>query len=42
MFYLQFKRTAVGAVFAPTYTNLKMAYHKIQVYFIIKNAFDLW
>ena len=42
MFYLQLKRTAMGTVFAPTYTNLKMAYHKIQVYFIIKNAYDLW
>ena len=41
MFYSQLKRTAMGTVFAPTYTNLTMAYHKIQVYFIIKNAYDL-
>ena len=25
----------MGTVFAPTYANLTMAYHKIQVYFII-------
>ena len=41
MFFLQLKRTAMGAVFAPTYANLTMAYHEIQVYFVIKNAYSL-
>ena len=36
-FFLQLKETAMSTVFAPTYTNLTMAYHKIQVYFMIKN-----
>ena len=36
MFFLQLKGTAMRTVFAPTYVNLTMAYHKIRVYFIIK------
>ena len=41
MFFLQLKGTAIGKVFAPTYANLTMTYHKIQVYFIIKNTYNL-
>ena len=41
MFLLQLKRTAMCTVFAPTYANLTMAYHKIQVYFINKNIYSL-
>ena len=41
MFFLHFKGTAMGTVFAPTYANLTMAYHEIQVYFIIKNIYSL-
>ena len=41
MFYLQLQETAMGTVFAPTYANLTKAYHEIQVYFIIKNAYNL-
>ena len=41
MFLLQLKGTAMGTVFAPTYANLAMSYHKIQVYFIIKNTYSL-
>ena len=31
----------MDTVFAPTYTNLTMAYHEIQVYFVIKNTYSL-
>ena len=31
----------MGTVFTPTYANLTMAYHKIQVYFVIKNTYRL-
>ena len=41
MFYLQLKGAAMGKVFAPTYANLTMAYHDIQVYFIFKNTYNL-
>ena len=41
MFFLQLKGTAMGTVFTPTYVNLTMAYHKIQVYFVIKNTYSL-
>ena len=41
MFFLQLKETAMGTVFAPTYANLTMAYHKIQVCFVIKNTYSL-
>ena len=41
MFFLQLKGTAMGTVFAATYTNLRMAYHEFQVYFIIKNTYNL-
>ena len=41
MFFLQLKGTAMGTVFAPTYPNLAMAYHEIQVYFVIKNTYSL-
>ena len=41
MLFLQLKGTAMGTAFAPTNANLTMAYHKIQVCFIIKNTFNL-
>ena len=41
MFFLKLKGTAKGKVFTPTYANLAMAYHEIQVYFIIKNNYKL-
>ena len=31
-FYFQIKETVMGTIFAPTYTNLTMGYHKIKVY----------
>ena len=31
----------MGTVFAPTYANLTMAYHEIQVYIVIKNTYSL-
>ena len=40
MFFLQLKGTE-DSVFAVTYTNLEIAYHEIQVYFIIKNTYNL-
>ena len=41
MFFLQLKGTAMGTDFPPTYVNLTMTYHEIQVYFIIKNTYSL-
>ena len=41
MFFLQLKGTAMDTVFAPTYANLTMAYHEIQVYLVIKNTYSL-
>ena len=41
MFFLQLKGKAMSAVFAPTYANLTMAYHEIQVYFVIENTYSL-
>ena len=41
IFFLQLKGTAMGTIFAPIYPNLIMAYHEIQVYFIIKNTYNL-
>ena len=37
-FYLQIKGTAMGTIFAPTYTNLTMGYHEIKVYSIISQS----
>ena len=31
----------MGTVFAPTYANLTMAYHEVQVSFIIKTTYNL-
>ena len=36
MFSLQLEGTAMSTVFAPTYTNLTMAYDKIQVFSSLK------
>ena len=41
MFFLQLEGTAMGTVFAHTHANLTMAYHEIQVDFIIKNTYNL-
>ena len=41
MFFLQLKGKAMGTVLAPTYAKLTMAYHEIQVYFVIKNTYSL-
>ena len=41
MLFLQLKETATGTVLAPTYANLTMAYHEVQVYFVIKNTYSL-
>ena len=41
MFHLQLKGTPMGTVVAPTYGNINKAYHKIEVYFIIKNISNL-
>ena len=41
MFFLQHKGTAMCTVFAPTYANLTMAYHEIQIYFAIKSTCSL-
>ena len=41
MFFLQLERAAMGTVFAPTNANLTMTYHEVQVYFIIKNTYNL-
>ena len=38
MFFLKIKGTSMGTFFAPAYANLTIAYHPIQVYFIIKNT----
>ena len=41
MFFLQLKGTAMVTVLASTNANLTMAYHEIQVYFVIKNTYSL-
>ena len=41
MFFLQVKATAMSTVSAAIYANLTMAYHKIQVYFIMENTYNL-
>ena len=33
-FFLLLEGTAMGKIFTPTYANLTMAYHEIQVYFL--------
>ena len=40
-FYLQIKVTAMGAIFAPTYTNLIIGYHEIKFYSIIRLSYGL-
>ena len=35
------KGTAMGTIFSHAYANLAMVYYEIQVYFIIKNTYDL-
>ena len=41
MFYLQIQGTAIGTIFAPTYTTLSMGFHEIELYAIIRNKFTL-
>lgn len=40
-FYLQIKGTAMGTIFAPTYANLTMGYHEVQLYSIIYQNYRL-
>ena len=35
------KGTAMGTIFAHAYANLTMVYYEMQVYFIIRNTYDL-
>ena len=35
------KETAMGTIFAHAHANLTMVYYEIQVYFIIRNTYDL-
>ena len=35
------KVTAMGTIFAHAHANLTMVYYEIQVYFIIRNTYDL-
>ena len=37
-FFLQIKGTSMGTFFAQAYANLTIAYHPIQVCFIIQNT----
>lgn len=41
MFFLQILGTAMGTILALTYANLTMPYHEIEVYYAIKNTFNL-
>ena len=41
MLFLKLKGATMHTVFAPTYANLTIASHDIQVYFIIKNTYHL-
>ena len=40
-FYIQIEGTAMGTIFARTYANLKMRYHGIKVYCIIRQSYAL-
>ena len=40
-FYLQIKGKAVGTFFSPTYANLTMGYHEIEVYSIISQSYAI-
>ena len=40
-FYFQIKGTPIGTIFAPTYANLTMEYHKSKVYSIISKSYIL-
>ena len=40
-FYLQIKGTTMGRIFSPTYANVTMEYHEINVYSIIRQGYAL-
>ena len=40
-FYWQIRGTTMGTIFAPTYANLTMGYHKIKIYPIIRQSYAL-
>ena len=37
-FYLQIKGMSMGTIFAPTFANVTMGYHKNKVYSIIRQS----
>ena len=41
VFYLKIQGTAMGTIFAPTYTTLSTGLHEIEIYAIIRNKFTL-
>ena len=40
-FYFQIKGTAVGTIFASTFSNLTMGYYETKVYCIIRHSYAL-
>ena len=41
MFHLQIQGTAMGTIFAPTYTTLSIGFNEVELYAIIRNKFTL-